>query len=498
MFGKFVGIDFNNGKVVICEVDRSFFGHEIGMKESVSSQLRTADSPDGEKNITSSLLSGFDLADHNVCAAITKQAISVNILRFPFKDSGKVKQAYKFELGNETLYDPDEKLNSYHLAKRKTFSEALVAMFERSDMESFIDHMKSYGLDPSFVTYAPFAFSSLNKHLSNERPLLLVDVNSSDMNFILFDEEGIRRVRSANEALSEFTSGLGVENKDGFTFSGVCGEKIEKEKFDPLIKEVARTMHFFEKELREDIRSVVLTGEMCLLEDIEEVFTESLDKQVSRIFIEDLGEENSPIFAKSYAIALYGAYANQDSMNLRIDEFKFKNRGLDIKNIKKNFLFPALLLAAFLTLTFYRGISETMSSGKDVKTLRTELQREVKKVFPNVASAIPDPVSFIQAEVLKMRDKISLIEEVKGGSTPLDVIRIITSIFSSDLDIRVDEVRFESGKQIKIWGRCSSYKDIAKVEKILSESEKFAEVKREQVSQSTDNSVKFIMSMVVN
>lgn len=80
----------------------------------------------------------------------------------------------------------------------------------------------------------------------------------------------------------------------------------------------------------------------------------------------------------------------------------------------------------------------------------------------------------------------------------MDVIRDIASAFPDSLNIRVDEVRFESGKQLKIWGRCISYKDIATVEKILSESKRFKDVKRDHVSQSVDNSVKFVMSMVVN
>jgi len=355
--------------------------------------------------------------------------------------------------------------------------------------------MDEYGIDPKFVTYAPAAFNSLNGRLSNERPFLLVDVTHNDINFMLFDEKGIRRVRSSRESFSDFVNGLGIESGDSFTFTSLHGMDIGKEKFNPLIKEIVRTTRFFEKELREEVKSVVLTGELCLIDGVEDIFKESLNKPVSRIFIPDLGEKNSPIFARAYAIALYGAYSNQDSINLRINEFEFKSKGFDIR---KNFLVPILLLAVFLTLTFYRSVSNAINSGNDVKILKKEIQKEVKEVFPNIPSVIPDPVSFMQYEVVKVRDKISLIEEVKGGSTPLDVIRNITSIFSSNLYTRIDEVRFESGKRVKIWGRCNSYKDIAKVEKILSESNKFTEVKREQVSQSPDNSVKFIMSMVVN
>ncbi len=495
MLGKFVGIDLNNNNARVCVVDRSFTGDRIKTKESVSFQLGTGDSKNGKHGVAYSVLSKFNVPSYNICTAIAAPAISLKVLRFPFKDSNKVRQTYKFELDNETVYDPDEKINSYHLVKRDDYSEALVSMFEKSDVRSFLDLMDGYGIDPKFITYAPAAFSSLNGQLSNERPFLLVDVTCSDINFILFDEKGVRRVRSSREPFSDFVNGLGIKSGDDFTFTGLSGTDIEKEKFNPLVKETVRTMRFFEKELRDEIKSVVLTGELCLLNGVENIFKEGLNRPVSKIFIPDLGEEDSPIFARAYAIALYGAHSNQDSINLRINEFEFKSKSLDIR---KNFLVPILLLAVFLTLTFYRSGSNAITSGNNVKILKKELQKEVKEVFPNIPSVIPDPVSFMQYEVVKVRDKISLIEEVKGGSTPLDVIRNITSIFSSNLYTRVDEIRFESEKRVKLWGRCNSYKDIAKVEKVLSESSKFTKVKREQVSQSTDNTVKFIMSMVVN
>ena len=104
----------------------------------------------------------------------------------------------------------------------------------------------------------------------------------------------------------------------------------------------------------------------------------------------------------------------------------------------------------------------------------------------------------MEAEVVKLQDKLELIEEVKGGSTPLDVLRDIAITFPGYLNIRLDEIRFESGKRVKIWGRCSSYKDIATIEKILSDSKRFKDVERDQVSQSVNNTVKFVISMVVN
>jgi len=490
MYGKFVGIDFGNKDLKLCVVNRSLREERFEFKKRITLPSEIVDS---DETLLSSL-DDLDIGTYDVSTAITTSPISSRVLSFPFKDPRKIRQVYKFELENLTTYNPDEKLHSYHLLKRGDSSEVLVSMFEKSDMELFLELLNKNNIDPKFVTFSPFAFSSLNSRLTQERPLLLVDISSNEMNFILFDEKGLRRVRSSNNVLSNFISGMGMESGDSFNFYDIEGTEVDKSKFQPLVTEIVRTTHFFETELRKDVKSIVLTGDVCLIKGVEDIFSESLNKPVSKIFIPELGEKDSPIYAKSYAITLYGIYSSQDDLNLRINEFEFKGKG---QEIRKTFLIPLLLFSILLILTFYRNISDVMASRTSVKSMQGEMQREVKEVFPNV-SVIPDPVSFMEAEVVKVQDKLELIEEVKGGSTPLDVLRDLAITFPVSLNIRVDEIRFESGKRVKIWGRCSSYKDIATMEKILSESKRFKDVERDQVSQSVNNTVKFVISMVIN
>ena len=146
--------------------------------------------------------------------------------------------------------------------------------------------------------------------------------------------------------------------------------------------------------------------------------------------------------------------------------------------------------------TFYRNISDVMASKSTVSSLRTEIQEEVKGLFPNV-TVIPDPVSFMENEVAKVQEKLEIIEEVKGSSTPLDVLRDLSITFPLNSGLKVDELRFETGKKVKMWGRCGSYKELATIEQILNDSKRFTDVKRDQVSRSVNNTVKFVVSMTV-
>ena len=237
----------------------------------------------------------------------------------------------------------------------------------------------------------------------------------------------------------------------------------------------------------------MISGDICHFSEINNVLGEGLTTDITKIFIPELGQEDSPLFAKSYALALYGGRSKPGDLNLRVDDFEFKGGG---NQLKKAFLLPGLLLLALLVLTFYKNASGIVSAKSRVSDLQSEIQKEVNQIFPNVTQ-IPDPVAFMETELDKINERLELIGEVKGGSTPLDVIRDLSITIPVNSSFKVDELRFESGKKVKLWGRCSSYNQIASVEKLLSVSERFSSVERDQVSRAVNNTVKFVISMVI-
>ena len=489
MYGKIIGIDFGNGTLKLCVVNRTLREEKLLQRTSFATPSSISDLD----HSLASKLEEFAPGPASVSTAITDPPKTTRVLNFPFLDSRKINQVYRFELENLTTYSPDEKLSSYHLIKRDGYSEALVCMFDKSDVEEFLGSMEEDGIDPMFITFSPFAFSVLNGHLPSPRPLLLVDISSNEMNFILFDEIGLRRVRYSNSALEKFIQGLGKSDLQSFDFNGLDGIKVENNLFMPLIKEIVRTAHFFETELKREIESIVLTGDICVVPGIVETLKTGLNREIEKIFIPDLGEKDSPLYAKAYSLALYGGHSNQDYMNLRVDEFEFKGKN---QELKKTFLVPILLFALLLVFTFYRNISDVMASKSNVESLQEQIQSEMKELFPNM-SAVPDPVLFMNNEVSKVQDKLQLIEQVKGNSTPLDVLRDLSITFPAWLNIKVDELRFETGQKVKMWGRVGSYKDIAEIEKILTNSDRFQDVNRDQVNRSVNNTVKFVISMTV-
>ena len=489
MYGRIAGIDFGSSDIKLSIINKSFREQKLVDKLSIT----VTDNFEGLKTAVLSKLRDNSVHQGDCSVAVNSTPLTIRVIKFPFSDPKKVNQVYKYELENLTTFDVDEKLNSYHLVKNGESSEALVCIFEKDEIENNLKELDKFDLDPRFLTFSPLAFDTLNEFLPEKRPLLLIDISCNEMNFSLFDENGLRRVRSSNAVLTDFVGKLSPSYIGKVDFQTLAKSDYDPSAFEILVGEISKTAHFFESELKRPIENIVVSGDICHFSDVEKVLSDGLKAEIGRIFIPELGATDSPFFAKSYSLALYGGQSRQEDLNLRVDDFEFKGAS---GQLRKTFLLPGVLLLMLLTLGFYQNASGLVSARSSVSDLQSEIQKELKQVFPNI-SQVPDPAAFMKTELEKINDKLDIIGEVKGGSTPLDVIRDLSTTIPVNSGLKVEELRFESGKRVKLWGRCSSYNQIASVEKLLSESQRFNSVKREQVSSAVNNTVKFVISMVL-
>lgn len=487
MYGNFVGIDIsgNNTRAVLIK---------RGLRETRF--LKTISLPTGEDTVKSlpGVLGENTVLGYNFVTGMKKPPLSLRVLKFPFSDPTKITQVYKFELENVSTFDASEKLVDYHMVKLPEGAEALVCMFERESLEDTISGFAEFDIDPRFVTFTPFAFSSINSVLAEIRPILLIDLGADEFNFSLFDENGLRRVRNSNNTIDNLKTALGVETLD---FKSIEDNDHLKTRFHEnlniFVDEIKKTAHYFETDIKRQIESFIISGDICSIGDIEKTVGDEVGKEIKRIFIPELGSADSPFFAKPYSLALYGSKLGKGDFNLRKGEYKYENKKFDLKN---TFLFPATLFAILLLFLLFQNTTGYLSTKGEINSLNAAIQKEVKSSFPNVSN-LPDPVLFINNELDEVQEKLDIVEEVKGDLAPLDVLNELSSSIPKDLEMYIDEIRFESSKSVRLWGRCDSYNEIASIEKSLNESGKFAKVERDQVSRAVNNTIKFIMSLVL-
>ena len=487
MLGGFIGVDFSGGGVRTVTVRRGLKGTEI-RKASFGGGSRSDE--------TAAFLQGEISLGTRAVAGISFSPLLLRVLKFPFSDSKKLQRVYRFELENSTGFSMgDDILSDYHEVRRPEGAELVVPAFKKDVFESYLGSMQESGVDPDQVTFSPVAFSSLGGFLGGQRPLLLVDMDQDHLNFSFFDEGGLSRVRNCDDAAERVKKALSVDTLD-FREINASEERrgafFESCRF--ITEEIRNTSRYFEGEAGEGIRTVVLTGEICEVEGITEKLGEQLGREVETIFIPQLGREDSPFFARAYALALYGGSSGRGTrLNLRRDGYRPRGR---VRDLLKEFKVPVALCAALLLIVVLGRVTETVSAKSKMSSLRSEMERDLREEFPEAAGT-QDPVAFYRGKLEIINRKLDILKQVRGAHSPLEVLTAVSAAVPKDVSFSIDEIRIEDGGKAKIWGKGDSYEEIASIEKAFSESGNFTQVKMGQVRKGVNNSLKFEISMVV-
>jgi len=495
MYGRFVGLDIGSKDIKVSLIKKGL--RDVQLLQTIRTELSSTSEGDSDSLVE--VFKAYSLPKGDIAASISENPTSIRVINFPFSDPKKINQVYEYELENLSTFDPKEKIHGYHLVKNGSESEALVCVFEKEQVADLVGSLNGHGIDPKIITYTPLAFSALNEFLPSERPLLLIDIGDSEISYALFDENGIRRVRSSTKPVELFLNKLSQNKELGYNqdFSqfdiGEEGEANIEECFAPILSEIKKTVQFFELEVKDNIKTVEISGPLSLINGMSDFLKDRLNIDVRKIYIPDLGADKSPLYAKSYALALYGSSFKNGYLNFRKDEFKYV--GVD-NELRKVSMVPGILLGILILFLIYTSASSYYELKSNVGEMETQITQVVKDTFPEV-KVIPKPILYMQSEVGKVREKLDLIEGVQGDQTPLDALKDISSSLPESLKLTVNEIKFESANKIKIQGICGSYQEVAEIEEALKKSGMFETVTRNQTGNAQDGNTKFEISVVL-
>lgn len=481
LIGSFLGIDFSGGKIKTVQIKKSLKGREV---------VRSSFGEDRGPGCLGEVVSEGFLSATGICSS----PVLLRVLSFPFSSLKKVKKVYRFELESSAGFGlGDDVLSDFHEVKGSSGMELLATAFSRKVFEDHLASAREAGADPSCVAFSSVAFSSVEDSLEGERPLLLVDVDRDHLNFSFFEEQGLRRVRNCDDAMTRLKKGLGSDSLD---FGEIAADPAQKASFfeccGVIAEEIRNTARYFGTETGSEVKSFVLSGDICEIEGVERVLGEKLGADIKRIFIPELGQD-SPLFARAYSLALYGSSAGGRGFNLRRGREGAAGIG---KELLKTFRVPIALFACFLLVSVLGGATAVVSSKGQISSIRSEIKRELASEFP-AAAGTPDPVAFSRKKIESVSKKLDIAREIRGPRSPLEILMALSNGVPENVHLTVDEIRIEDGGAVQIRGRCGSYNEIALIEKSFSDSESFSDVRSERVTKAVNDTIKFEISMVV-
>jgi len=494
MIGKLVGIDLDSSKIRICTIKRTLRRselvdlHEIDTSGTANPATKIAD-----------YLNKLDIRA-DVAVSITESPVSLRVLSFPFKDIKKINQVYDFELENVSTLDTEDKIHSFHLVDQSEGAEALVCMFRKDEIKNLLEMFESVNITPKFVTYSPFCLNALSDMLEAERPIVVISIGQFTTNFSLFGDSGLKRVRSSNQGLETVInrySGLTGQDYNSSElilrrgFSAAVDKNIYNA-FSTVLSEMKKTIQFFEFDFKQNIKNVIISGEVALLPGIVDVISGELNRKVSIINLPDMGVENSSKFLNCYALALYGSQSSKGRLNFRKDEFSFRSEDEDLR---KAMLIPAMLVCILFCLILVRNTVNYIRISNNISTLERQINTQLREVFPEI-KVIPKPVEFISAQVNKLNNELGTVSSIKSGKTPLDIIRSISVSMPGATSVAINEINFIDDRSLRVAGTSGSYDEIAKIEKLLSDNDYFQNVVRQSTGTSL-NKIRFEISMEI-
>ena len=495
MYGRFVGLDIGRKDIRVSLIKRGL--RDVQLLQTISAER--GPSTDGDSDSLVETFKAYSLPKGDIATSISKTPTSFRVVNFPFSDPKKIDQVYEFELENISTFDPRDKFHGYHLVKNEAGSEALICVFEKEEVADLVKSYNEHGIDPKIITYTPLALGALDEFVSSERPLLLIDFGDSEISYSLFDDNGIKRARSSTKSLDTFLNNLYKNREPDYNCDfnqltiGIGDSENIEESFAPILSEIKKTIQFFELEVKNEIKNVEISGPLSLIGGMSDYLKDTLKKDVRKIYIPDIGADNSSLYAKSYALALYGSSFKSGYLNFRKGEFKYV--GVD-HELKKAFMVPGILLGILILFLIYSSASSYYDLKGNVNEIEAQIAQVVKSTFPE-AKVIPKPIGYMKSEVAEVREKLDLIEGVQGAQTPLDVLKDISSSLPESLKLTVNEIKFENSNTIRIQGVCGSYQEVAEIEKALNKSGIFETVTRNQTGNAIDGNTKFEISVVL-
>jgi general secretion pathway protein L len=226
MSRKIFGIDISHRAVTAVAVKSRIKGNWIDDHASIPISGE-GNFDDETARALEMITSQMDISGAVCIAALPAAFVSFRNLMIPFKEKKKIRQILPFELETTLPYAPEDVVADFNLLDFKDGREAssiLAAAVEKHRLESFLNLLRTYGIEPDIVTVSGFAVSQcLNRFTEEAKNQLLLSIDENQTTMTLnqagqvvlvrsfagraTDEAGVRsimtRVRQTLSALEE-------------------------------------------------------------------------------------------------------------------------------------------------------------------------------------------------------------------------------------------------------------------------------------------------------
>jgi type II secretion system protein L len=483
MSRKIFGIDISQQTVTAVVVQTRIKGNSL--EDYTSIPISVENDFDNEVGrALETITDQMDISGAVCVAALPVAFVSFRNLTVPFREKKKIRQILPFELETTLPYAPEDIVADFSMPDLKDgrdHSSILAAAVEKERLESFLNILKTYSIEPDVVTVSGFAVSQcLNRFTEEDDAQLLLNIDPNRTTMTLNVAGQVMVVRS---------------------FAGrITGEGDIRS----IVSRVGQTLAALEEGMGTppEIKDVRLTGSASQNAMVTETIEKVLDMPATPL---DLMTHSGIISPSStdkqwQAINMDGALSlalagisGLEVLNFRQGKFAVQKAWVEHKkDIVKTGILAVVVAAIFLSST----LVDYYTIKKRAEGVQKEIVEIFKSSFPDVTKIV-DPLHQMRLKLDEVRNS-DLYPEVNERSVDaIDILNDISRLIPTQINVALNSIIIGSDS-ILISGDTETFNAVDDMKSRLEKAEAFKTVSISSANMNkSGNRVRFKLKVTI-
>lgn len=456
-----------------------------GIKKTVieaHEYIPLAEHQDSEIGFASSLktiVEKMDISGSICVASFPSDHVSYRNIKVPFKGQKKIMKILPYELEPSLPFQVDDLVIDFYtmnLSDHDNHTELIAAAVEKSKLQSFLDTLASFNIDPEIVTVSGYpAARCLTSLVDIRADLLFIDLDShKGTAFVVLSGE-ICLIRSFP---MQFDANLS--------------------KTESLSTNIKRTLFAFEDIYGFDFQpqGIFITGSGFHEVNLERDITQLMEIPVKQIdLIRDTNIIKQPVSTRSW---------NPDQMDNALSLALIEIEGIDVLNFrtgpfatqkfwaehKKSLIKTGVLMTLVLILAFLNIILDSYFMEKRLNSLDNQIAHAFTSAFPDVKKIV-DPFQQMQIKMKEAREKTLLSGETGKHIRTIDILNDISKFIAKETDVKLTRLVI-GPESVMLSGNTDTFNSVDGIKSGLEQSGFFEKIIISSANiDKSDNRVRF-------
>jgi len=406
-----------------------------------------------------------NLKDVATVVALPAGSVSYRNISVPFKDHKKIRQILPFELEPLLPRAADELEVDYYVINEDEASELLTATLEKEVLNTYLEILARFQIDPMLVTVGAFPTAVTLSNLSSaSRNMVVVDSDSKHHTIYVIVNGRIALVRGFARSRTAQSDLMSLSLNIHRTLTGI--EDLMKLEFDP---EVVLLSGF-------GIDAPAAEQKLAAMLKINVVrFDPSSDANAIRPEYPSL--EWNPYVMQNACALVAVELAGSECLNFYKSRYGFKRHYYEHR---KNILTTGALAASVMVLWLGGILFDSHSMSTKIDGYHQQTEATFKETFPKV-TRIVNPVQQMRTEIGELKKQIAGGNSTEALPKTIDILQAISASLPKELDVKLDRFIINNDG-MQITGNISGFDAVDDMKSRLEKNKEFKTVTISQAS----------------